>query len=152
MDRKFRDHDYQLGRRNCQKFLMDTFVLPEVNVTITAGVTKRPEAQEEFRKKFAILEDSKYWYPVIPLMPSVQAEVPALNRADYCTTEARLEQVAQAATDRLKAVLEASLKTPTAAHAVLSFVVKAIFDLGGASKVKDLILGTLKTELEDQTE
>jgi hypothetical protein len=30
--------------------------------------------------------------------------------------------------------------------------VKAIFDLGGASKVKDLILGTLKTELEDQTE
>ena len=27
-DRSFRDHDFQLGRRNCQKFLRDTFCLP----------------------------------------------------------------------------------------------------------------------------
>ena len=30
-DREFRAHDYALGRRNCQKFLNDSFVLPATN-------------------------------------------------------------------------------------------------------------------------
>ena len=32
--RVFRDHDYQLGRRNCQKFLSETFALPAENEII----------------------------------------------------------------------------------------------------------------------
>src|SRR5262249_21903233 len=37
-DRGFRAHDYALGRRNCQKFLSDSFVLPMDNVVIKAGL------------------------------------------------------------------------------------------------------------------
>jgi predicted acylesterase/phospholipase RssA len=151
VDRKFRDHDYQLGRRNCQKFLMDVFVLPEGNVAIAQGVTKQADAQDTFRGQYALVGSGTYWYPVIPLMESVKAEVPLPNRTDYFTDEARLEAVAQAATNRLKAVLNASLSSPAASHAGLSFLVKAIFDLGGAGKVKSYLLAKLKEELAGQT-
>jgi hypothetical protein len=127
------------------------FVLPEDNVTIAAGVTKQGPAQEELRARFAKANGGKSWYPVIPLMDSVKAEVPALNRPDYFTDEARLEVVAEAATKRLKAVLEASTSTGGASHAVLAFAVKAVFDLGGAGKVKSLLLEKLKEELAGQT-
>jgi hypothetical protein len=36
--RGFRAHDYALGRRNCQKFLTGSFVLPENNAIIKAGL------------------------------------------------------------------------------------------------------------------
>jgi hypothetical protein len=37
-ERGFRAHDYALGRRNCQKFLRDHFILPVDNPIIGAGL------------------------------------------------------------------------------------------------------------------
>ncbi len=39
-EKQFRAHDYALGRKNCQKFLLDHFVLPEDNVIIKSGVSE----------------------------------------------------------------------------------------------------------------
>lgn len=150
IERKFRDHDYQLGRRNCQKFLKDVFVLPDDNPIIQAGVTKNPEAAEAVRS-FGVKDGDRYWYPVIPLMDGVATPIAALNRADFFTTEARLEQVAEAATARLKAVLDGFASNPGSKHSWLwTTLIAAIFDLGGGGRIKALILEKLREGLAGQ--
>jgi hypothetical protein len=57
LDEKFRAHDFQLGRRNCQQFLRKSFLLPADNV-----VVGRPGATES--------------QPVIPLVGSAAEPVP----------------------------------------------------------------------------
>lgn len=64
----FREHDYQLGRRNCQKFLTDTFVLREDNPVI------KHEWTENAKKNFGIEKTAVdkpsapgRYLPVIPL-------------------------------------------------------------------------------------
>lgn len=106
-EREFRAHDYALGRRNCQKFLKDSFVLPAENPTIKAGlecmdtrtrdivVTKyRCSAPGTYAQTAADLQQNKaalpeaqreegdLWIPIIPLCSElVSEEVPRANRA-----------------------------------------------------------------------
>ncbi len=147
IDEKFRDRDYQLGRRNCQQFLRKSFVLPEENTTIAAGLTKKPEIMDDFRRAFGFQDGGKWWYGVIPLMPALQVEVTVPPRANFKTTPARLEEVATAAASRLESVVNAFVNQPGDEHKGWSFLLKAIFDLGGASKIKTLILGSLTAQL-----
>ena len=143
VDHAFRDHDYQLGRRNCQKFLKDVFVLPENNVTL-----QPPQAlRQNFGKK---LDDGRYWYQVIPFMPDVATEVPELDRSGFFTTEARLRTVAAQAENRVKAVVHAFLNTPGSTHAAWSFLLNIILKLEGG-KIEGAIFDYLKTALKDQT-
>jgi predicted acylesterase/phospholipase RssA len=68
LHRQFREHDYQLGRRNCQKFLRDTLVLHEDNSVFTG---RWPEAEKTRLQRWLTEADGKTeegWYlPVIPL-------------------------------------------------------------------------------------
>jgi hypothetical protein len=68
LSRKFREHDYQLGRRNCQWFLQQYFALPsegEKANALFAGWT--PEA----RQAFAIHKstDPSVILPLLPIIP-----------------------------------------------------------------------------------
>jgi predicted acylesterase/phospholipase RssA len=99
--RAFRAHDYALGRRNCQKFLRDYFVLPTDNVIVTASLdlldtAKRAAVIEKFRRpapgKYwesgteivqgggtlpAVQRNvDREWLPIIPLCGSAVEEVP----------------------------------------------------------------------------
>jgi hypothetical protein len=147
IDQKFRDRDYQLGRRNCQQFLRKHLALPGDNVAIAAGVSKKPELQQAFDAEYSFVENGVRWYPVIPLMPSVRGEVTVPARDQFKTTPERLEQVADAAMNRLKAVLHAFANPQGHGHPVWSFLLSVIFDLGGASKIRGMILDALKSEL-----
>ena len=82
-DRGFRAHDYALGRRNCQKFLSDSFVLPKDNVVMKAALDLvDPATAEAVIQKFKRSDPGNYafappppgqttdanaWLPVIPL-------------------------------------------------------------------------------------
>ena len=86
-EKKFRRHDYALGRRNCQRFLSESFVLPATNELIKVGLAAMPEVPEIFRrsapgtygKTAKELEDEgrslpawqadagPLWIPIIPL-------------------------------------------------------------------------------------
>jgi hypothetical protein len=95
-DRGFRAHDYALGRRNCQKFLSDHFVLPENNVimrealkTISAG--QREALDRDYSRKAPLGPDGApipfppesgitaetKWFPVVPLLPELRRPVEA---------------------------------------------------------------------------
>jgi hypothetical protein len=72
--RSFRDHDFQLGRRNCQRFLRDAFVLPAENEIIKgwiAGPGARSHAAFKATPSPEILEP----YPIIPLFGTAKDEV-----------------------------------------------------------------------------
>ncbi len=77
MDEAFRAHDYQLGRRNCQRFLQEVFLLHKNNAVVrdwAAGLTPTPGAAH-------VAQDGATDDPVIariiPLYGRAAIEVPA---------------------------------------------------------------------------
>ena len=108
-ERGFRAHDYALGRRNCQKFLRDHFVLPSDNVIMREALaTLAPDVRENIVNKFrrnapegpdgkplayppdSCVTGDTVWLPIIPLctpklrepiapIPRVQMEGPSLD-------------------------------------------------------------------------
>ena len=82
--RKFRQHDYLLGRRNCQRFLQNHFVIPleaaRINPCFTAEDRQRMNSFAYAVTENGVSEDV---VPIIPLMPSVhpdtggEAKIPA---------------------------------------------------------------------------
>lgn len=111
-EREFRAHDYALGRRNCQKFLRDHFVLPEDNIVIKSGIEEGH--RQEIRSRFGrpalgsyasprsadsgsqtMSEDlaaaEKRWIPVIPLCSgTVLTPVPRRKRTPISDAKIRL--------------------------------------------------------------
>jgi len=93
VSRSFRDHDFQLGRRNCQWFLRTCFALPEANPIIkawSAGVD---------RKRFRTPEgkDRRAHYCLIPLCGGAEKEValpawPRITMAEFKRLQVRIAQ------------------------------------------------------------
>jgi hypothetical protein len=70
LDESFRAHDYQLGRRNCQKFLKNIFSVVEDH----SFVKNWPPG---VRERFCFLDRSgKRYCPIIPLVGTAALEVP----------------------------------------------------------------------------
>ncbi len=143
IDQNFRDRDYQLGRRNCQQFLRTTFMLPVDNPIIGDGVAGKT-------KLIGGISDQtggKTWYQLIPLMENLQEEIKVPPRANFKTTQPRLEQVSDAAADRLEAVARALAGESSSNKALLSLLVGAAFDLGGKDLIRDFLFRELLSEL-----
>jgi hypothetical protein len=91
--RTFRDHDYQLGRRNCQQFLRQAFALPAGNPI----VVNWKEAGVDITKFHAIPRenDPETYYCIIPLFGTAKAEValpdwPLLLQARFDTLQTHI--------------------------------------------------------------
>lgn len=83
LDEKFRAHDFQLGRRNCQAFLRSTFAMPDGN-PIVASMAGR----QQFRIAPNLGTGQPEQYPIIPLLGDAQPEVPLphwprMSQADF---------------------------------------------------------------------
>ncbi|ARO32333.1 acyltransferase/acylhydrolase/lysophospholipase domain-containing protein (plasmid) [Rhizobium sp. NXC14] len=70
--RTFREHDYQLGRRNCQKFLKDSFVLYGENKIIISWPAAARDSTV-FRGRDI---DGRATFQIIPLLGDAAEEVP----------------------------------------------------------------------------
>ena len=70
-ERGFRAHDYALGRRNCQKFLRDAFILPIDNPIIQAGLPSDLAARQQLLSQFGRAapkgQSGSEWLPIVPL-------------------------------------------------------------------------------------
>lgn len=154
IDQKFRERDYQLGRRNCQRFLSVHFLLPRDNSTIGPGLIKTdPQAQAQV-DLFGCAPPSgvdtdrdKKWFPIIPLMRSVRPEVTLPPRENFKTTPERLAEVARLSTERVEAVVNTLMDSPRPhrfAKAILDFL--AFF---GRARVTDLIENFLTEQLQE---
>jgi predicted acylesterase/phospholipase RssA len=88
-ERDFRAHDFMLGRRNCQKFLYDYFLLPIDNPIIADGLARlTPKQRDEVLHHFGRPEPGDFaglpknpdqktvaWLPIIPLCAPSVAEL-----------------------------------------------------------------------------
>jgi hypothetical protein len=154
IDQKFRDRDYQLGRRNCQRFLEVYFALPEDNVILKPGLRRDSHELKAKIANFAVSPPpgvtsdlTKRWFPIIPLMPSVSKEVSVAARANFKTTSDRISDVAHMAATRAEAVLRAFLASSHPPHPLLSLLAGAAFGVGGALKLRNVIAAYLTEQL-----
>jgi hypothetical protein len=73
----FRAHDFQLGRRNCQRFLQATFALPPEN-PLFADWLPNPAAAR-FKALESQYDKGKTFYSILPLFGSAADEVAPLK-------------------------------------------------------------------------
>lgn len=105
LSQKFRDHDYQLGRRNCQRFLRQSFTLPRDNEIIAAW----PQEALESHDYCTLRENGQPYVPehtIIPLLGSAAEEVelpdwPRLSQAELDALLPHIELRFEAVTARL---------------------------------------------------
>ncbi len=100
--RVFREHDYQLGRRNCQQFLRKYFGVPWDNVVMRPYALS-PQATARLDQDFGFTAEDggTRLFPLIPLMPEVQPEVTVTRNT---IDPSQVENLCSAAVDRLKLV------------------------------------------------
>jgi hypothetical protein len=117
LSRKFREHDYQLGRRNCQWFLRQYFVLPSEgprrNKLFDAWSDQARE-KHKVRKAGLGKTDANVplasrpvlpYLPIIPLVGEAAKEVPEVPWPTY--TEAEFAALQAKIKDRLNRVASA---------------------------------------------
>ena len=127
-ERKFRAHDYALGRRNCQKFLEDNFVLPVENPIIRVALDRMDPSQRDvvvskFRrpapgtyahtadellaKGLSIPGDQeragRLWLPIIPLCSKARTKIPQVPRDKM--DQRTLDRIVTLITQRYKSVV-----------------------------------------------
>lgn len=102
----FREHDYQLGRRNCQKFLTSYFGLPWNNVVLRQ-YTLSQQTKDRLDSTYGFPAEGNPQVrlcPLVPVLPSLRAEI-AVTRDSIHHSE--LVPLADMAVDRAKRVAKA---------------------------------------------
>jgi len=147
LERGFRAHDYQLGRRNCQKFLRDTFRLSATNPIIAAGLSRLDaDARLQVIASLGSIANGVLTMPVIPLCGRADAEVPAPDRATI--TQARLNNVVKWSVSRLQAVANPLLSLALGSG-MEDLAVRQAADLLISTWAKKKLKQTLQEELKD---
>jgi hypothetical protein len=128
-ERGFRAHDYALGRRNCQKFLLDHFALPSDNVimkealaTLTAEVRERivsefghkapsgPAGTPPIYPPDCSVSAETVWLPIVPLCTRELRE-PIAPIARFQMRDAELDEVVDLIAKRFQAVVSVLLNS-----------------------------------------
>ena len=112
-ERGFRAHDYQLGRRNCQKFLKDHFRLAISNPIIQSGLNKLdPGVRKSVIGDFASNHSKKKdTLPIIPLCGTAAPEVLEPQRAKIDSD--KLDEILDWAVTRMHAVAKPMIESLT---------------------------------------
>jgi hypothetical protein len=112
VSQRFREHDYQLGRRNCQRFLMRYFGLPWDNAimkpyNLSPGVQGRLDVQYGFDAETVHgAAPGPRVFPLIPVVPELRDEIKVARNAIQRDDLTRMGDLAM---DRLKRVAKALL-------------------------------------------
>jgi predicted acylesterase/phospholipase RssA len=163
-DRGFRAHDFALGRRNCQKFLLDHFLLPQTNEIIKSSLPTKPEDLEAYLTKYGrpdprvssapgfdpatFIPLEERWVPIIPLCTDeIRKPVPAQDR--FKMKEKDLDDILDLIFKRFHAVVSALLQPVHAPwHFVISSIVPTIAHFAGSGPLKELLVKELGDSYE----
>lgn len=147
LERSFRAHDFQLGRRNCQAFLQNHFVLPSTNAAIAPGLEGLTDAQKtDMFKNFgpASAPDGRDWIQIIPLCGSALKE--AVAPVPGTISEAKIDSIVELISGRINALL------PFAARKLQNGALRFFFPkgiklllsvLGGKDEIRRYLVGQL---------
>lgn len=146
-ERGFRAHDYQLGRRNCQKFLRDHFRLSVDNPIIAAGLSGFDAATRDAIMKSFDPKQTKT-IPLIPLCGTASTKIEPPERATI--TSSRVGHVLNWIVDRLHAVAKPLLES-VLGTGLENFAARATLDGLIATMVRAKLKTLLQKELSDVT-
>lgn len=133
--RDFRDHDFQLGRRNCQRFLQHSFALPKENNLFSEWSTTLIQN--------SLISPEYTHLPIIPLLGTAAVEVPRPFWPRKTTAEVRALRSILA--PRVSAVTQRLADTlPMVA---LKWIAKLVLQFGGAGKLTDSAMGIIEDNL-----
>jgi len=107
LSEKFRMHDFQLGRRNCQQFLARYLSIPIEKARknpVFAGYS-----EQDFQR-FSIDRNGKAYVPLIPLMGSAKEEAFPLRWETLKMTPGELDTLKEQIGDRTKIVINRLLE------------------------------------------
>jgi hypothetical protein len=150
LHRGFRERDYQLGRRNCQRFLKEHFVLPIENPLMAQGLGASREALiNEFSAKDPNAPSppnvhTAAWMPIIPLCGTAKVEVTYPVRSKIPNDD--LDDTVAAAVSRLIAVAAQIAKGNGFAAWFFGIEVRIALRVKGRSWLKQKIVAELKPE------
>jgi len=144
MSKKFRMHDFQLGRRNCQQFLRRYFVLP------VDQAKKNPifsDYSEDDFDRFSYEKNGTRFLPIIPVVGDAKEEVFPLQWRTLEMTDGELDELRQKIDLRSKVVIDRLIDqyidggfTRSAARVVAKFKRK---------KITDKIMGIIEDDLAE---
>jgi hypothetical protein len=103
LSKKFRMHDFQLGRRNCQQFLKKYFVLPVEEARMNPIFEDYSE--DDFRR-FSFHEKGTDFLPIIPLFNDAKVEILPIQWHTLKISERDLNKLRVDITNRTKAVID----------------------------------------------
>lgn len=146
-ERGFRAHDYQLGRRNCQKFLSDWFRLSADNPIVTAGLsTFDAPTRAKLIAQFGSTQNGITMMPIIPLCGVAATQVPEPARATI--KQERLNDVVTWSIKRLQAVAKPLIGIALGSG-VEDFAIRQAIDLLINTWAKNKLKAALQKELRD---
>jgi hypothetical protein len=101
LSKKFRMHDFQLGRRNCQQFLKRYFALPVEEARSNPVFENYNEG--DFNR-FSFQKKGKSFLPIIPLFNDANKEILPIQWNTLKVSESDLDKLRNNITKRTKAV------------------------------------------------
>jgi len=147
----FRDRDYHLGRRNCQRFLQEHLVLPAENPVIAEGIaTNRSTLIEKFKAKDQTITRppniaTAAWMPIIPLCGTAATAIPYPVRQKIPSKD--LDGIVSAAADRLTKVVAQIAKGNGFFGWLFGWEVRTAIRTKGKSALKNMLVKELTTQL-----
>jgi hypothetical protein len=102
LSERFRNHDFHLGRRNCQRFLQRYFVLP------LEAARQNPvfaDTSEATFQRYSFTKNGKDYYPILPLCGSAASEIWRTPWASLAMLDREVQEIETLLTRRLQAVL-----------------------------------------------
>lgn len=149
--RKFRQHDFLLGRRNCQQFLLKHFTLPEDNV-LFKGVWTADQMNVYGVTTTGSDGSPQRELPVIPLMFEIN---PTLNKnaeelqADWPVNAFNPDDVEGGVSDRLDGLFNAMAKEDSVGAKLRGAIFWAGWKLYAKPKLKGLVMEHIRAKLTD---
>jgi len=155
LDESFRAHDYQLGRRNCQRFLKKILVVGDRNPLAWDEDANKPKwsdaafADARFRRWDE--KKQKHFCSIIPVVGDAEPEVPAPQWPRIDTNRlARIERRIEART----AYVVPKLLNFRSVSPVLNWALRQAWSLVGEGRLLSYVRGTIRADLirRDQLE
>lgn len=141
LERQYRDHDYQLGRRNCQRFLQEHLLLPASNSLFDNWPKAARDAFNRHDEKYGDM------LPIIPVMGTATTEVPSHNWP--VMTKKRFRDIADKLSARAKAMAYRFTEDPMLPGGATSWLLRRAWDLGG-HVIVDRVIDSIRDDLKDR--
>ncbi|MGE0748183.1 MAG: Rz1 family lipoprotein [Rhodospirillales bacterium] len=141
LSQDFRAHDYQLGRRNCQRFLQLHFVLPSEGADKNSLFDRWTDAA---KAKYRVVDGGQAYLPIVPLVGRAAQPIPAPVWPSY--SEAQLADLAERVKSRIDLVVK-RLAKQFVKQSLIRWGVTTAWSFKRGSLVED-VMGSIRANLE----